>query len=255
MTQRLGDWLRLAADAARVAGDHLARNRADAARVSAESHRDVKLSADVEAEDRIIAALRAGSPFPILSEERGRIAAEDRHGSLRWIVDPLDGSLNYLRGIPFCCVAIGLWDADRPLLGVVYDFWRNELFTGVVGEGAWRNETAIHVASTAACERAVLSTGFPAATDFSSDALTDFVERVRAYRKVRLLGSAALSLAYVASGLVDAYVERDIKLWDVAAGLAIVRAAGGRAVWKPTAGEHTLTVYAGAPALPALVTA
>jgi myo-inositol-1(or 4)-monophosphatase len=246
-------WSRLAVQAARAAGDQLSRSRTNAPRITAESQRDVKLLADVEAEDRIVEVLRGGSPFPILSEERGFIAGKESGNDTRWIVDPLDGSLNYLQGIPFYCVSIGLWSGHEPLVGVVYDFVRDELFTGVVGEGAWRNDTAIHAAATATCDRAVLSTGFPAATDFSADALGDFVERVRAYRKVRLLGSAALSLAYVACGRVDAYAERDIKLWDVAAGLAIVRAAGGLTVCKPTAVEHALTVYAGAPALPALV--
>lgn len=249
------EWLPLAVRAARAAGEHLARSRTQAARVSAESQRDVKLQADVEAEVRIVDVLRGGSPFSILSEERGHIEGSDDEGDARWIVDPLDGSLNYLQEIPFCGVSIGLWNATEPLLGVVYDFIRDECFTGIVGDGAWRNDVAIRVAATTACERAVLSTGFPAATDFSTEALGDFVERVRAYRKVRLLGSAALSLAYVACGRVDAYVERDIKLWDVAAGLALVQAAGGRAVWTTPAAAHTLTVYAGAPALPALVTA
>src|SRR5205814_8035180 len=113
----------------------------------------------------------------------------------------------------------------------------------------WCGDATIRTASTETCERAVLATGFPAATDFSAGALGDFVERVRAYKKIRLLGSAALSLAYVASGRIDAYVERDIKLWDVAAGIALVRAAGGATEWTTTS-AHTLTVYAGAPGLP-----
>jgi fructose-1,6-bisphosphatase/inositol monophosphatase family enzyme len=252
VTERPGEWLPLATQAARIVGDDLARNRADGARVTAQRHHDVKLRADVAAEDRIVYVLRGGSPFAILSEERGRIEGAGDASGLRWIVDPLDGSLNYLQGIPFCCVSIGLWDAERPLLGVVYDFDRGELYTGVVGDGAWRDGTPIRAASTNTCDRAVLCTGFPAATDFSPEALTDFVDRVRAYRKVRLLGSAALSLAYVASGRADAYVERDIKVWDVAAGLAIVRAAGGLATWKVTTNAETLAVYAGAPDLPAL---
>jgi myo-inositol-1(or 4)-monophosphatase len=164
--------LQLAVRAARAAGEHLARSRAQAARVSAESQRDVKLHVDVEAEVRIVDVLRDGSPFPILSEERGRIEGND--GGARWIVDPLDGSRNYLQGIPFCGVAVGLWNATEPLLGVVYDFIRDELFTGIVGEGAWRNDAAIRVAAATTCERAVLSTGFPAATDFSTEALGDF---------------------------------------------------------------------------------
>ncbi len=233
--------LALAERAARLAGA-LLRERGPVALV-AESQRDVKLDADHRAEAAIVRALQAGSDFAVLAEEQGAIAGRIA-GSWRWIVDPLDGSLNYLRGMPFCAVAVALCEGDEPVAGVVYDFHRDEMFTGLVGEGAWLNGAPVCVSAIEEQERAVLGTGFPAGSDFAPESLGGFVSQVREYRKVRLLGSAALSLAYVATGRLDAYLERDIKLWDVAAGLALVRAAGGRILRAASRGPHALTVYA-----------
>lgn len=243
-------WLGLAEDAARRAGEFLVQSRVSEPIVTAELGRDVKLEADWRSEERILQVLRGNSGLAILTEERGLIHTESRYPGLRWIVDPLDGSLNYLKGIPLCCVSVALWQGDEPLLGVIYDFNRNELFTGIVGVGAWLNQAQIHVSHTSEPERAVLCTGFPVSTDFSCAALVRFVDQVRKYKKLRLFGSAALSLAYVAAGRADAYYERDIKIWDVAAGLAIVRAAGGTIVREEPATAETRTVYASNPLLP-----
>ena len=244
--------LALAEAAAHEAGSLLGGNRASFTEVLHEPLRDLKLAADVEAETRILDRLGRESGLAILSEERGVVEGRTP-GTLRWIVDPLDGTVNYARGIGFAAVSIALWDGDAPVLGVVHDFGRKETFSGIVGAGAWVEGARVQVSDAREPSRAVLCTGFPVSTDFSTDGLLGFVEQVRRYKKVRLLGSAALSLAYVASGRADAYVERDIKLWDVAAGLAIVRAAGGLAVWEAMTTAHTLAVYAGAPGLPALV--
>lgn len=244
------EWLALAETIARSAGDFLARSR-DSLKVVASAGKDIKLSHDRESEGHIVSALRAHSDLPILSEERGLIPGREADTAMRWIVDPLDGSLNYLRGIPCCCVSIGLWRGDTPVLGAVYDFDRGELFTGTAGGGAWLNGRAIAVSQTADPDDAVLCTGFPAGMDLDSVSVAAFVERVRRYKKVRLLGSAALSLAYVAAGRVDAYTERDIRLWDVGAGLALVRGAGGRTAQRESGAAHRLAVYAGNAALPA----
>lgn len=246
----IAEWLALAETVARSAGDFLAGSR-DSLKVLASVGKDVKLSHDRESEEHIVSALRAHSDLPILSEERGLIAGPDAGVAMRWIVDPLDGSLNYLRRIPCCCVSIGLWRGDTPVLGVVYDFDRDELFTGIADGRAWLNGLAISVSKTADPGDAVLCTGFPVGMDLDSDSVPAFVERLRGYKKVRLFGSAALSLAYVAAGRVDAYTERDIWLWDVAAGLAIVRGAGGRTTQRESRATHRLTVYAGNAALPA----
>lgn len=220
--------LRIAVEAAARAAEHL---RASAGRVRrevrSEGH-DIKIVGDTEAEGAILSFLSAESPLPVLSEECGDRGGPVGPGVPRWFVDPIDGSLNFNRGLPFCCISIGLWEGDAPILGVVHDFNRGEVFAGAVGQGATLDGEPISVSRVASRAQAVLCTGFPVYSDFSREPLQGFLEQVRAYKKVRLLGSAALSLAYVAAGRVDAYMEDNIMPWDVAAGLALVAAAGGR---------------------------
>lgn len=244
--------LELAEQAARLAGEFLVQARGSAAIVTTELERDVKLAADWESEERILCVLRKKSAFAILSEERQWVGERDSRPKLRWIVDPLDGSLNYLKGIPLSCVCVGLWRDEEPVLGAVFDFNQNEMFTGIVGVGAWLNGKSIHVSSVSERDRAVLCTGFPVSSDFSPGALTKYIEHVRQFKKVRLLGSAALSLAYIAMGRVDAYFERDIKVWDIAAGVALVCAAGGRVIKVTSRQVDAVTIYASNGALPPL---
>ena len=207
--------------------------------------RDVKIKADRELEAVIVKRLLEETPYPVLSEECGYLGGEKISSDYRWIVDPLDGSLNFSRGIPINCISIALWRGLEPKLGVVYDFNHSELFSGVVGEGAWLNGKSIKVSGIGEKSSAVLCTGFPVATDFSKTAILDFVEQIRVYKKIRLFGSAALSLAYVSCGRVDAYMENDIKIWDVAAGIALVKASGGTVRYKVSGKEKALKVWAG----------
>ncbi len=238
-----GESLALAECAARAAGQFLAAGSRRNAVLMAETARDVKLQADRDAEDRIVDVLAGGSSIPIVAEERAVGTSSQSTVGLRWIVDPLDGTMNYLQGIPFCCVSVGLWNDDQPVAGAVYDFDRDEMFSAIVGTGAWLNGSPLRVRSVPP-DRAVMFTGFPAGTDFAPATVTRFVTQVSAFRKIRLLGSAALSLAYVAAGRGDAYFERDIRIWDIAAGLALVRAAGGTFLSAPSPVAHGLTVYA-----------
>jgi myo-inositol-1(or 4)-monophosphatase len=233
--------LALAEHAAREGGRFLVAMPRRAAAPVSETDRDIKLRADRGAEDRIVDVL-AGSRIPIVAEERSADAPAHA-GGLRWIVDPLDGTMNYFQGIPFCCVSVALWKDDEPVAAAIYDFDRDDMFSAVVGAGAWLNGSMIHV-QPAVPDRAVLCTGFPAATDFATPVLSRFVEQIQRFRKIRLLGSAALSLAYVAAGRAHAYFERDVRIWDVAAGLTLVRAAGGQFVRTQSSVPYALTVYA-----------
>ena len=233
----------LAENAAREAGQFLAAGPRRSAALVAETTRDVKLAADRAAEDRIVDILAARSSPPVVAEERVADTPDQPAGGLRWIVDPLDGTMNYLQGIPFCCVSVALWRDEDPVVGVVYDFDRDEMFSAIVGAGAWLNGSPIRVRGVSPAQ-AVLCTGFPAGTDFTPVALSRLVEQVIAFKKIRLLGSAALSLAYIAAGRTDAYYERDIKIWDVAGGLALVRAAGGEILRTPLSQAHSHAVYA-----------
>ena len=218
--------LELAKNAVYKAGSTLIEQQNLARQVHQSEARDVKIKGDLLSETIIVESLQLNSSFPILSEEAGIIGKIDREQYL-WIVDPIDGSLNYSNGIPFFCISVALWKGNEPILGVIFDFFRNELFSGIIGEGAWLNETAIKTSKIKKKKEAILCTGFPIRTDFSDEGITKFVKQMQAYKKIRLLGSAALSLAYVACGRVDAYMEENIMLWDVGAGCAIVKAAGG----------------------------
>ena len=218
--------LGIAKEAALTAGKFLLDNSKAVKKVNKEEGRDIKLKADFDSEQIVIDFLTKRSDFSILSEEKGLI--EGNNAGLTWIIDPLDGSLNYMRGIPLACVSIGLWKIEEPVLGVIYDFNRLELFSVIVGQKAWLNDKKIKTSCVIKKNGAVLCTGFPVNTSFNPRVLTSFTKKVREYKKVRLLGSAALSLAYVASGKVDAYMENDIMIWDIAAGLAIASGAGGK---------------------------
>jgi myo-inositol-1(or 4)-monophosphatase len=212
--------------------------------IAANLERDVKLEGDIRLNQLIVRRLQEKTPYAVLSEEEGFSKGKLDNKEYLWIVDPLDGSLNFSRGIPLFCISIALWREMEPLLGVVYDFNRDEMFTGLVTEGAWLNGMPIKVSDVVEESEAVLCTGFPVSTDFSESALLNFVKDIQSYRKVRLLGSAALSLAYVASGRADAYHENDIAIWDVAAGIAIVKAAGGVVHFRPSKVGNRLIVKA-----------
>jgi myo-inositol-1(or 4)-monophosphatase len=188
--------------------------------------RDVKHEADLVSERIILQILSESCPeYSILAEESGE-HGDLKEGGPKWVVDPLDGTLNFSKGIEFSCISIALW-TNHPVLGVVYDFNREEIFSGIVGQGATCNATPIKCSTVDSTQKAVLATGFPVNRDFSSKALKNFLGDIKRFKKIRLLGSAALSLAYVACGRMDAYSEENIMFWDVAAGIALVRAAGG----------------------------
>lgn len=224
--------LRLAESTALLAGEFLKNQREDLRSLRTASGHDVKIRADIESE-RIIVERLAESDIPIFSEESGAVAAGEQRKkkavptNLVWIVDPLDGSLNYYQGIPLSCISIALYNGNKPVLGVVFDFNHGELFSGLIGGCAWLNYQTIQTSHVKEISKAVLGTGFPVNTDFSSSALSCFISEIQQFRKVRLLGSAALSLCYVACGRIDAYREENIMFWDVAAGLVLIQAAGG----------------------------
>ena len=224
--------LELAEKAARAAGDVLRSEFVKGSAVKSEHGKDIKLAADVLAEEVLLRTLRAASPHPILSEEAGADDAFQSAG-LRWVVDPLDGTFNFSRRMPLCCVSVGLWDGMTPVLGVIYDFSTDVCYSGIVGTGAWRNGTPIHVSPITDPSKAALCTGFPAGGDFGRDSLMGLVKQIQHYKKVRMVGSAALALAFVAAGYVDAYQEDDIHFWDVAGGIAVIVAAGGRFRMQP----------------------
>lgn len=192
--------------------------------VTSSTDKDIKTLADLAAQKLIVETL-AESGVPVVAEE-GDHAAKIPAGPV-WIVDPLDGTLNFTRGFPMAAVSVALWDDGKPCLGAVADVFRGELYSGYVGNGAWFVKKPMQVSSVVDATQAVIATGFPSGRTYDETSLLDFVAKVRRFKKVRMLGSAALMLAQVAAGRFDVYEEEDIYFWDVAAGLALVKAAGG----------------------------
>lgn len=224
-----------AVDATEKVKRMLVKDQEKSKRINSEEGHDIKIDGDRISERIIIDFLRQKTNFNILSEETGFTGK--RKESLYWIVDPIDGSLNFSRDIPISCISISLWDGNAPVLGVINDFNRGELFSGIVGTGAWLNGRKICVSNESRLEKSILASGFPSYTDYSNTALLGFVEKVQKFKKIRLIGSAALSTAYVACGRFDAYMEKDIMFWDIAAGIAITDAAGGNYILHKTKSE------------------
>ena len=187
--------------------------------------REVKLKQDQELDQFLRQYLEKNSPYKVYSEESLGTFNDIFHSTC-WVVDPLDGSLNFLRDIPFYTISVSLWKEGTPVLGVIWDPSREELYTADINTGAKLNGQPIKV-SDKNMNEAILATGIPSHAKME-EAINLFSSNAKKYKKLRWLGSASLSLAYVASGRVDAYQEHGIKIWDVGAGLALVKAAGGK---------------------------
>ena len=186
--------------------------------------RDIKLKADIESESIIKKYLSNHSDLPILAEESG---ANEDLGSTFWVVDPLDGTSNYSRDFPICCISIALIHEDKILLGVINDFNRNIIYEGSVETPAMANSKLITVSNISAKNKATLATGLPAKGSYEEEAMFNLASEFAKWKKIRMIGSAAMSCAFVASGQFDQDQENGIFLWDIAAGLAIIKSAGG----------------------------
>jgi myo-inositol-1(or 4)-monophosphatase len=213
--------------AATKAGHILLSNKSNLNKILSSTKKDIKLQADISAETVIKDIIKSQSNLPILAEESG--LSSEKISSTFWVVDPLDGTANYSRNIPICCVSIGLISDLKPVLGVIYDFNNDELYEGSIATKALLNNNEISVSKVENFYDGVLLTGLPNNTDYSDSALLNMVKDFQNWRKVRMIGSAAMASAYVASGKADLYTEKKTYLWDIAAGAAIVNAAGGEA--------------------------
>lgn len=221
--------------------------RAVGTAVLTEVGKDIKAEADLEAEAALLEVLRP-TGLPILSEEMGADASFslDRDG---WIIDPLDGTMNFVRGIPVSCTCVALWRGGHPVLGVIQENGRDCVWAGGIGRPTSCNGTTVQCGNASVPESAILTTGFPRCFDFSDAPLSETMRRLSRYKKVRMIGCAGLALAWTAGGMMDLYREENIFLWDVAAGIALVEAAGGHATFTPIDGQWRTTVTAGSPSL------
>jgi len=215
----------LAVDAARQAGDFLNQSKLEKKEVYKEEGRDIKLIIDQDTEKLIRASLLVTN-IPILGEEYGGEITDERY----WVIDPIDGTANYFRGLDECCISIALMEGDEALIGVIYNFNNDQMYTAIKNEGAFLNNAKISVSDIASRNKASITTGFPASESIESS--MNFLEDLKGWKKVRMFGSAALSCAYVASGKCDYYAEKGVYLWDIAAGICLVKEAGGFADFK-----------------------
>lgn len=221
--------LNIAVRAARGAGNVIIRHidRLDSLAVQAKERNDFITEVDRLAEREIIAVLRKAYPgHGILAEESGSQAGDE----FQWIIDPLDGTTNYLHGFPQYAVSIALRHKGRLEQAVIYDPVRQELFTASRGAGALLNERRIRVSRRRSLEGALLGTGFPFKSQQHLDSyLQMFRVLFRQTAGIRRAGSAALDLAYVAAGRFDGFWEIGLQVWDMAAGVLLIQEAGGLA--------------------------
>ncbi|MCE5231726.1 MAG: inositol monophosphatase family protein [Mizugakiibacter sp.] len=218
----------VAVRAARAAGSVILRymNRLESLTVVEKQRMDFASEVDRLAEAEIIRELKRAYPgHAILAEESGATGS----GKLTWVIDPLDGTHNYLRGLPHFCVSIGMLDRGEPVYGVIYDPLRGELFTASKGDGAFLNDRRLRIGTREGLGGALLATGFPFRQRRHLDAQLGMTRALlQEAEDIRRTGSAALDLAYVAANRLDGYFEIGLKPWDLAAGCLLVREAGGR---------------------------
>ena len=249
-----------AVKAARAAGKLMRANWHLPKRVNAVDAHDIKLELDVRCQKLIGKTLLAAFPQISLLGEEG--VSGDMNAEYRWVVDPIDGTVNYFFGMPHAAVSIALqarsdrWQvtsdkrntrrrASHPvtchpshvtLLGVIYDPFTDELWTAVHGGTTRLNGRVVRVSRRARLDEAVIAMGFSKSRENLEKSLPHLNRLARRAKKIRILGSAALELAYVASGRLDAYIERTINLWDIAAGALMVECSGGEFYARPAPG-------------------
>jgi myo-inositol-1(or 4)-monophosphatase len=263
---KLSSALAVAVKAARAAGKVMHANWHKPKHVnSAEAH-DIKLALDVQCQALIEKILRAAFPeIPVLGEEG---VSGDMNAAHRWVVDPIDGTVNYFYGMPHAAVSIALEKRDEcsvmrektksraagnhaslvthhvSVVGVIYDPFTDEIWTTIKGGPTRLNGKIVRVSTRGELSEAVVAVGFSKSKESLDKSLPHLSRLARRTKKIRIMGSAALELAYVASGRLDAYVERRINLWDVAAGSLLVENAGGEFYTLPAPGKYRYAMCA-----------
>jgi myo-inositol-1(or 4)-monophosphatase len=226
--------LACAVRAAKAAGQLMRRNQDSTKKINSRTRHDIKLDLDVRCQKTIEKILLETFPGTGMLGEEG--LAGSAESDWRWVVDPIDGTINFTYGIPHACVSVALQErvsADQfeTVVGAVYDPFCDELWTAVRGGPARLNGRIIHVSQRAELKNAIVAMGFAKGVESLRENLPVFNLMVRRVLKVRMMGSATLALVYVASGRFDVFLESGIRLWDIAAGGLIVECAGGE-YWR-----------------------
>jgi myo-inositol-1(or 4)-monophosphatase len=244
--KRMNDALQSAVGAAQAAGEIMRRNLRAVKKVNEATQHDIKLELDVRCQKTIERELRKKFPRVAVLGEEG--ITGDPNAEYRWVVDPIDGTVNFTYGIPHASVSIALQqrqpngDTYSSLAGVVYDPFCNELWTALRGGPARLNGKIIKASSRRKLEEAIVSVGFAKHADTLQRMIPTLNELIRRVRKIRIMGSAALATVYVATGRMDAYVEHGLRLWDIAAGGLILECAGGDFFHEPVEGDYAYRI-------------
>lgn len=223
------DYLKSAEKAAREAGKIILSNLGKVKHISFKSSEtNLVTEIDKKSEQLIIDILLNDFPdFDVLAEESGGLST--KNSEYMWVIDPLDGTTNFAHGLPIFSISIGLLKGNEVIAGVVYDPTRDHLFYAEKGKGAFLNGKKLSVSKTKEIKKSLLVTGFPYNVEENPDhCIERFVTMLKNSRAVRRLGSAALDFAYVASGIFDGFWEVKLNPWDIAAGLLLVKEAGGK---------------------------
>ena len=240
--------LECATRAARAAGRLMRRHWAVAKKINEQSQHDIKLELDVRCQKLIERILLSAFPGTAVLGEEG--AAGQANADGRWVVDPIDGTVNFAYGVPHACVSIAFQTRRGgageffTVAGVVHDPFCNEIWTGARGGPARLNGRIIHASRRRELAESMVAIGFAKSDGSLEENLPVFNLLVRRVRKNRMIGSAALSLAYVACGRFDAYIESGISLWDIAAAGFILECAGGEFWRRPIPGSHQYRMLA-----------
>jgi myo-inositol-1(or 4)-monophosphatase len=228
--------LECAVTAARAAGSLMRQEKSAPKKINTQSQHDIKLELDVLCQKLIEKTLSASFPQAAVLGEEGVSGAED--AAWRWVIDPIDGTVNFTYGIPHACVSIALQQRCEgggfsTQVGVVYDPFCDELWTAARGGPARLNGKVIRASRRKILAEAIVAIGFSKTPESLRENLPVFNALVSRVRKIRMMGAAALALTYVASGRFDAYIESGISLWDIAAGGLILECAGGEFWHRP----------------------
>lgn len=245
MSKKIEQLLSLSRDTASVALKKLMsldRHNVRGYSLSDSLPKEFKAKADILIEKYIIEEL-SSTGLDILSEECGVILGNSS-SKLKFIVDPIDGTVNFLRRIGNCSISIALFDDDTPVFGVLATYPSGGIAWGGKMYGSYVDGQAISVSNVKSCANGILCTGFPSRYEFNETNSKVQMSLMEKFGKVRMLGSASQSLLQIAKGSAECYLEREIMIWDIASGIAIVEGAGGRIVMKSGESKFSLTVVA-----------
>lgn len=220
------DHLQVALDAARAAGQLLRDNFNSTKSVNAFEAYDIKLELDVRTQKLIEDLILGRFPDHAIYGEEGLAGNQD--SEFQWIVDPIDGTVNYFYGIPHFCISIAMRKGDEMQLGVIYDPMRDELWQTERGGSPTLNGIPCRVSPRTELKDAIMTIGFSKSASTINAGLPLLERMVSRVRKCRMMGSAALDLAYISCGRLDAYIEQAVSLWDIAAGQLLIEMAGGK---------------------------